>query len=769
MKMKKNYVICVLTAAMLASGTGCVAKTNDSVVVSQEGASIIYDGAPLEFDVAPVNENGTILVPMRAVFEALGAKVKWDAQTQSVSARKSSKTYAMTLGEKTITVSKNNEVTDTTTANEAMQLVEDRTMIPLRALGELFGLEVDWNDETKTVTLITPSEESDDSWKENAGTVDLSAMTVDGSGISVSGKVITITEGGDFTVTGKNSDAQIVVDTDAKVRLRLNGVDLANTDGAPIYIKSADKCYITLEEGTENTLTDGGEYTEELEINGCIYSSDNLEIKGKGALNINANVHHGIAAKDNLEISNGTINITAQGDGIHVNDTAAISGGTVNITSAQDGIQSESILDITDGVINISCTGEVTESTAGYGMGPGGGRGQQQMTVSDTEEDDEAEDISSKGLKAGWMMDISGGEITVNSNDTCIKCDSELDISGGTLTLTSEVKKGIKGMEDVNIDGGTIDIKKSTEGIETKRVMTINGGDISVIASDDGLNAGGNGAGGGRGGFGGGMMPEGDGMAPPEMPENMKGQLPQKPENMTDGAEQPGGMRGQKGGRGMNADGESMTPPEKPEGDGGMELRERPEGDDRAAEPQIGGRGGMTGGRGESAVVSTEHHIQINGGNIYINAGGDGIDSNGSLIIDGGTVTVDGASAGGNSALDHDGLMQINGGMVTAVGSAGMIENPSASSAQNILSAYISANAGQTITIKDADGSQVCSHTVTNAAGHIMFSSADIAQGVTYTVYVDGTKQCSGTAESALTTIGTPAAGSRGGMGGRNN
>ncbi|MGN1115852.1 MAG: carbohydrate-binding domain-containing protein [Candidatus Ornithomonoglobus sp.] len=765
MKMKKNHVICMLTAAMLASGTGCVAKTNDSVGASQQGASIIYDGTPLEFDVAPVNENGTILVPMRAVFEALGAKVKWDAQTQSVSARKSSKTYAMTLGEKTITVSKNDEITDTTMANEAMQLVNDRTMIPLRALGELFGLEVDWNDETKTVTLTTPEEESDDLWKENTGTVDLSAMTAAGSGVSVSGKVITITEGGDFTVTGKNSDAQIVVDTDAKVRLRLNGVELVNTDGAPIYIKSADKCYITLEDGTENTLTDGGEYTEELEINGCIYSSDNLEIKGKGALNINANVHHGIAAKDNLEISNGTIYITAEGDGIHVNDTAAISGGTVNITSAQDGIQSESILDISGGIINISCTGEVTASTAGFGMGPGGARAQMQTAVYDAE-DDETEDISSKGLKAGWMMDISGGEITVNSNDTCVKCDSELDISGGTLTLTSEVKKGIKGMEDVNIDGGIIDIKKSTEGIETKRIMTINGGDISVIASDDGLNAGGNGAGGGRGGFGGGMMPE-EGMTPPERQENADGEIPQKPDNMGEGAAQPGGMRGQKGGRGMNADGEGMTPPERPEGDGGMELRERPEGDDRAAEPQMGERGGMTGGRGESASVSAEHHIQINGGNIYINAGGDGIDSNGSLIIDGGTVTVDGASAGGNSALDHDGLMQINGGVVIAVGSAGMIENPSVSSAQNILSVYISANAGQTITIKDEAGSQVCSHTAANAAGHIMFSSEDIAQGGTYTIYVDGTKQCSGTAESALTTIGVPAAGSRGGMGGR--
>lgn len=720
---------------MLISGTCCAAPAENSERVNE--ASIIYDGVPLEFDVAPVNENGTILVPMRTVFEALGAKVKWDAQTQSVSARKSSKTYAMTLGEKTISVSKNDEVTNTSTAEEALQLIDDRTMIPLRALSELFGLAVDWNDKTKTVTLTTPENEDVDSWKENTGYVDLSAMTVSGSGASVSGKIVTIAKGGDFTVEGVNTDAQIVVDTDEKVRLRLNGINLTNTEGAPLYIKSADKCYITLEEGTDNTLTDGGEYTDGQEINGCIYSSDNLEIKGKGMLNINANVYHGIAAKDNFEITNGVLNINSRGDGIHVKDTAGFYGGTVNITSAGDGIQSESILDITDGIINISCTGEATADV--YGMKTGGPHDWQQTVVAELEDD---ESTSSKGLKAAWMMDISGGEVTVCSNDTCIKCDSELNISGGTLTLTSEVKKGIKGMEDINICGGVIDIKKSTEGIETKRIMTITDGDINVIASDDGMNAGGVGTEGGRGGFGGDMRP-------PEMTDNADFRKPPRPEGMTEDTGTAVGMRER------NSSNEPMA------------LPPRSEGEDFIPMPHGGVPGGMNGGRVFSETISTEHHIQIDGGNIYINAGGDGIDSNGSLIISGGSVTVDEAAVGGNSALDHDGLFMINGGTVTAVGSASMIENPSASSEQNIISAYISANAGQTVTINDKDGKQVCSYEVTNAAGHIMFSSPDIASGNTYTVYVDTAEQGSGTAESALTIIGTPTAGFRGGMGGR--
>lgn len=756
----KKYIICLLTATLLMSGTACSYASNN--VSTDNKIKIIYNGENVDFDVAPINDNGTVLVPMRAVLEKFGASVKWDSETQTVSARKKSKTYTMTLGGTEITETKDGETTNTVTANSALQIVDGRTMIPLRALGEMLGLDVSWDDKSQTVTL-DKSSESDDSWKENEGKIKLDDLSVDGDGISVDGNIIKITSGGDFIVSGTNDNAQIYIDTEDKVKIRLNGVKLTNTDGAAIYVKNADKVYITIEDGTENTISDGGTYSEDAETNACIYSKDDLEIKGDGILNINGNVHNGITVKDSLDISNGTLNIVSAADGIHVNDTAKISGGTVSIKAVGDGIQSESILNVTDGTINIECSGTVTVTQE---LSPGARTEQ----TTDTENEDE----SSKGFKAEWMMNISGGDINIKSNDTCIKSDSELDINGGTLTLYSESKKGIKGMEDVNINDGTINIEKSTEGIESKRILTVNGGDIDINASDDGMNAG-----------GGNTMEQGGG---PQMRQDRNS-------NKNDSSDSDNDMTPPEmpGGNGMTPpempSGNDMTPPEKPSGDNGMTPPEMSGGNngmnagggnamEQGVRPQMhqdkntnttnssdgSSNGEMTppempnggaGGRGENAQVSTEHHIQINGGDIYINANGDGIDSNSSIVIDGGTITIDGPQSGGDSALDHDGLFQINGGTVIAVGSAGMIENPSDTSAQNTISAYVTANSGSTITIKDSNDKEVCSYTVKKNAGHIMFSSADVKQDETYTVYVDGEKAVSGTIDSSITIMGT--------------
>lgn len=732
--MKKSAICLMITASLIAMTACTQASETEKEIISMPDAKIIYEGQEIEFDTAPVNIDGTILVPMRAVFEALGAKVKWDGDTQSVEAKKKSKTYNLTLGNPEITESKNGEVNESVTAEQAPQLVNDSTMIPLRAVGELFGLEVEWNGDTQTVTLTEPDEEGSDDWKNNTGKIDLNSMEVTGDGVSVNGSVISITSGGDFTVEGSCENGQIVVDTTEKVKLRLNGMSLTNSSGAPIYVKSADKFYITIEDGTENTISDGGEYTEDLEINACLYSEDNIEIKGGGILNINGNVHHGISAKDSLEIEDGVINIVSAGDGIRVNDTAEISGGEINIVSEADGIQAEEILDITGGTINIDCNGEVTVTTVNEFGGRGMG-GSQQQSASYVTDDEDSEDISSKGLKAGWMMDISGGSITINSNDTCIKCDSELNITGGETELYSESKKGIKGMEDVNIDGGIINIAKSSEGIESKRILTINGGDIDIIATDDGLNAGGAGQdmmGGGRGTRPGNGTPPEDG-TPPEGGGTAPDGTAERPET---------------GGRGMPP--EDGTPPEN-----SGEMPDRP--------------GGGFGGNQGSSEISTEHHIAINGGDIYINAEGDGIDSNASLVISGGKTVIEGAASSGDSALDHDGLFEVNGGTLIAVGSAAMIENPAESSKQNVISAYMQSSvpAGTEITLRDESGNNIMSYTVSKQIGHLMFSSDELETGKTYYIYAGDEEQGSGVIEGSLTIIGSRASGGFGaGMGG---
>jgi hypothetical protein len=108
-----------------------------------------------------------------------------------------------------------------------------------------------------------------------------------------------------------------------------------------------------------------------------------------------------------------------------------------------------------------------------------------------TDEDDSENSISSKGIKAENCITIFGGDISINSTDTCIK-GNLVAVEGGTIQLNSSVKKGIKAMGDFFINDGSITVNTENEGIETKHVLTINGGNIDITANEDGINAGGN-------------------------------------------------------------------------------------------------------------------------------------------------------------------------------------------------------------------------------------------------------------------------------------
>ena len=584
--------------------------------------------------------------------------------------------------------------------------------------------------------------------KNNTGTVDLDNVEVTGDGISVSDNIITISKGGDFEVTGTLDDGQIVIDTEEKVKLRLSGMSLTNKNGSAVYIKNADKAYITLTDNTENTLTDGENYTSGDENEkGCITSRDNLEIKGSGSLTLNGNYNHGIFSSNSIEIGNGNITVKAKNDGIHANDTLAISGGTVNVTAEGDGLQAEEILDISDGEVNVTTTGEVKASTSNDFGGRGEMKDSLQMTddeiqsmreqmnnnqFTQTEESDDSDDTSSKGIKADWMLDISGGEVTVNSTDHAIHCTSDINITGGTLNLSSESKKGIS-------CHGDITITKSTEGIESKKILMINGGNIDITASDDGFNSGGTGAN-QNGGFGGGTNMQGgqqggrgqigrrnsngqggNQMTPPEMPSDQNGGQKIPPE-MSNGQ-----------------DGNQMTPPDMSSDQNGGQM----------TPPNMQ--------QAEGNEQDSEHHIQINDGNIKIVADADGIDSNGSLFINGGTVTVDAQATGAESAFDTDGAFIVNGGTIIGVSGSGMDESPNSYSAQNIILAYTTSliSAGDEVKITDSNGKTIAEYTAVKGGSKIVYSSDKLKTGEMYTVYASGEEVGSAEIESSITKIGT--------------
>ena len=754
---KKIISIAAVVAITATIGSGCVlAKSNDITVT--------YDGENISFDVQPEIVDDRVMVPMRTIFETFGAKVKWDSDTQTITAKKKSKTIQMTIGSSDMT--KNDE----TYSFDVSPIIEDgRTLVPIRAISDMLGLDVEWNEKNNTVTITTPQDDEDESWKNNTGTVDLDNVEVTGDGISVSDNIITISKGGDFEVTGTLDDGQIVIDTEEKVKLRLSGMSLTNKNGSAVYVKNADKAYITLTDNTENTLTDGENYTSGDENEkGCITSRDNLEIKGSGSLSVNGNYNHGIFSSNSIEIGNGNITVNAKNDGIHANDTLAISGGTVNVTAEGDGIQAEEILDISDGEVNVTTTGEVKASTSNDFGGRGEMKDLSQMTddeiqsmreqmnnnqFTQTEESDDSEDTSSKGIKADWMLDISGGEVTVNSTDHAIHCASDINITGGTLNLSSESKKGISGHGDVTIDDGDITITKSTEGIESKKTLTINGGDIDITASDDGLNSGGTGAN-QNGGFGGGTNMQfgqqgdrgqigrpnsngqgGNQMTPPEMPSDQNGNQmtpPEMPSNQNGNQMTPSEMP-------SDQNGGQMTPPEMSNGQNGNQM----------TPPNMQ--------QAEGNEQDSEHHIQINGGNIKIVADADGIDSNGSLFINGGTVTVDAQAMGAESAFDTDGAFIVNGGTIIGVSGSGMDESPNSYSAQNVILAYTTSqiSAGDEVKITDSNGKTIAEYTAVKGGSKIVYSSDKLKTGETYTVYASGEEVGSAEIESSITKIGT--------------
>ena len=735
---KKIISIAAVVAITATIGSGCVlAKSNDITVT--------YDGENISFDVQPEIIDDRVMVPMRTIFETFGAKVKWDSDTQTITAKKKSKTIQMTIGSNDMT--KNDE----TYSSDVAPIIEDgRTLVPIRAISDMLGLDVEWNEKNNTVTITTPQDDEDNSWKDNTGTIDLDNVEVTGDGISVSDNVITISKGGDFEVTGTLDDGQIVIDTEEKVKLRLSGMSLTNKNGSSIYVKNADKAYITLD-NTENTLTDGENYTSgDEKEKGCITSRDNLEIKGSGSLTLNGNYNHGIFSSNSIEIGNGNITVNAKNDGIHANDTLAISGGNVYVTAEGDGLQAEEILDISGGEVNVTTT---TSTSNDFG-GRVEMKDSLQMTddeiqsmreqmnnnqFTQTEESDDSEDTSSKGIKVDWMLDISGGKVTVNSTDHAIHCTSDINITGGTLNLSSESKKGISCHGDVTIDDGDITITKSTEGIESKKILTINGGNIDITASDDGLNSGGTCAN-QNGGFGGGTNMQGG-------QQGNRGQIGRQNSDGQDGNQMtPPEMPSDKNGG-------QMTPPEMPNGQDGNQMTPP----DMSSDQNGGQMTPPNMQQAEGNEQDSEHHIQINGGNIKIVADADGIDSNGSLFINGGTITVDAQATGAESAFDTDGAFIVNGGTIIGVSGSGMDESPNSYSDQNVILAYTTSqiSAGDEVKITDSNGKTIAEYTAVKGGSKIVYSSDKLKTGEMYTVYASGEEVGSAEIESSITKIGT--------------
>ena len=242
-------------------------------------------------------------------------------------------------------------------------------------------------------------------------TLEGSTASSDGSGVNIDGGTITISAEGTYIFSGSLSTGQIVVDTnEEKVQIVLDNVSITSPSSAAIYVKNAGKVFITLADGSENTLATDGEYIaiDENNIDGVIFSKTDMAMNGTGSLSITSAYGNGIVCKDDLKITSGTYYIEAAGHGIDVNDSVRIADGTFVISASTDGIHAANKEEDKEGYIYIS-------------------KGSFEITA------------GSDGMDATYVIQIEGGTFEINAKGGSVygadslKADEDVIITGGTF------------------------------------------------------------------------------------------------------------------------------------------------------------------------------------------------------------------------------------------------------------------------------------------------------------------------------------------------
>ncbi len=338
------------------------------------------------------------------------------------------------------------------------------------------------------------------------------SASVEGTGASANGSVITITDEGTYRISGTLDDGQILVNSEGKVQLLLDGADITCSDSSPIYIQNAKKVFITTAENSANSVTDGSTYVyaneTDNEPDAAIFSTDELTLNGSGSLTVNANYNEGITCKDELVITSGTIEISAPGNGIKGKDYVAIGGGSISVTAGADGIKSSNAVDAGFGFVciengsitvdaqedGIQAETELIVTGGSLALFAGGGIANAQSHQNDDFrggwEDTSTETdttVSTKALKAGTLLCIEGGSFVIDSADDALHTNGNLYVSDGSLQICAG-GDAIHADGQAEFAGGSITVSNSYEGVEAADIL-VSGGTLDITCSDDGFNA----------------------------------------------------------------------------------------------------------------------------------------------------------------------------------------------------------------------------------------------------------------------------------------
>lgn len=571
------------------------------------------------------------------------------------------------------------------------------------------------------------------------------ATAINGAGASYAGGRLTIGKAGVYSIKGTLTDGQIYIATndDAKVRLYLDGVEIYCADSAPIYVAQSKKeTQILLAKGSENKLSDNGERTmteAQAEDNdfatAVIYSKDDLQIGGEGALTIEANFNKGIFSRDDLQLKGGTLDITAKDDGIRGKDSVEISGGTVKIQCGGDGIRTSNEkkgdIAVSGGDITVESRGDAlqavgsfTASGGSFRLQSGGGYTQTLQQKQSAgffggpgtkTRESSGETTSAKGIKAEKNIAISGGAFLLNCLDDAIHADENIAVSGGMFRISTN-DDAVHAEETAAIAGGEWIIEASYEGLEGRQVA-ISGGTLDITAEDDGINAAAPGS-------------QNDMMLFASAPNSVEATSPQPPTDENGTPQMPDASGG----------------PQPPTGEDGRPHPPEGQAPQNGQLPPNGfGFKRQGGGEGSPDQADESCAVMISGGALKLNAAGDGIDSNGSITVSGGTVLVFGPENNGNSALDYAGKCTVTGGSLCALGSAGMAQGVSDSSC-GALEARLTLAAGGTLTVQDSAGSEIYAVKLEKPAAHLVLAGDLLQKQQTYTLLLNGSE--AGTAKA---------------------
>ena len=563
--------------------------------------------------------------------------------------------------------------------------------------------------------------------------LDGSTASCDSDAVQIDGSTVTITDEGTYVVSGTLENGMLIVDADDtdKIQIVLDDASITCDTSAALYVRQADKVFLTTAAGSINTLSSGETYTaiDDNNIDAAIFSKSDLTLNGGGTLTISAPGGHGVVSKDDLAVTSGSYSITAAEQGLSGKDSVRIADGTFEIQSGKDaihgenaddstlgfvyiangtfsiqadgdGISSSSTLQIDNGTFSLQSGGGSANAPERTETEPGGGRrpGEMQQppeNMTGTQQTPPAEPGSAPEENTESVpADTSAQDSTASAEAEAdlpstkgLKATVELILTGGTYSLDT-ADDALHSNGDLSISGGTYTIAAGDDGIHADNAVSISacdltiaksyegieglsidisGGEISVIASDDGLNAAG----------------------------------------------------------GTDSSG-------------------------------FGGRGG------DAFAVTEGARISIAGGTLTVTADGDGLDSNGDLQITGGTTCIYGPTGGADTAVDYNGEAVISGGILAATGPTGMAQSFSDSSTQaSMLIALSPDTTPCTITVQNAQGEELFSWDSDRNFSSLLFSSPDLAQGESYTVTVGGS-----TAEVTLDTLSYRSESIGGGMGG---